>query len=750
MRLVRFFFFLFFLFSLVITSVSAVSFDDTNFVSIDGSVVVNVSEWLFDASEINIGSDYVDFVSLGCNSSGYVFGTKNFTSAGTYQLDDLFACGAVFSATEIFTEDSINDFSVYLLSDFNSSVPENFENDFYYSVFDITNPSNALDDNPSTYASVGSGASTMYFYNKFDIDSDGTDNNAPFYAVTFNHTWNDAGFTGTSTVTFEYLNSSGSWVSVGSHDVNTGGSYSYAVNDWVYGLRLRQIPTSCSVCSGLRLNEISINGYNFTQRADITTTGSLSFEFPPEDYNISYYFTNGYFNTTESKDYKSGITDLTSVNHSDTSLTLYDLYNSGFVSSSCYYDGYESSSALEHFFVTQHTQNDLRCYGGGYNGTPYDTSTITSYPYSFVYNISKVPAVNITIRTEANNSLITELVTMEFVSNTTAFTNTTTTGTFYDDSIPTGAYTITFSSANFTSRQYQATFNEFTYQELNAYLVPTGSPNTVFTFKDRDTSNLLEDVILTVEANVDGVWTVVEVLSSDITGKAQFDYVASKAYRFTASKTGYTSKTWELNPILFSSYVINMVKDVDEAETGALTGVSIRITPSTYYNGAANNVSILFANPRGNFLSYGYNVTFNGLTNTTSGANVYGSTLTTTINVYNASINDVVTLKYYYVLADGTRHDFTKTYSLAVDADGSWLKNLGQDYGLGLFERLLIMTVITIVVAGVVAVFSNEIAGGVTAMFIWGFFVWTGFVSYWVVIPSLVFLTILVMWRSSR
>jgi hypothetical protein len=56
---------------------------------------------------------------------------------------------------------------------------------------------------------------------------------------------------------------------------------------------------------------------------------------------------------------------------------------------------------------------------------------------------------------------------------------------------------------------------------------------------------------------------------------------------------------------------------------------------------------------------------------------------------------------------------------------------------MGLFERVLIAVLITIVMAGLITKFLNIIAGLTTGLFIMAYMSYIGFIDWWLIAPTL-------------
>jgi len=88
---------------------------------------------------------------------------------------------------------------------------------------------------------------------------------------------------------------------------------------------------------------------------------------------------------------------------------------------------------------------------------------------------------------------------------------------------------------------------------LNSYLIESAY-NSVFTFKNIETGAILTGVQFAISRDVLGVPTLIQTLASDITGRIKLYYTPDVEYSFVASLSDYETKTFTLNPVIFSSY----------------------------------------------------------------------------------------------------------------------------------------------------------------------------------------------------
>lgn len=418
-----------------------------------------------------------------------------------------------------------------------------------------------------------------------------------------------------------------------------------------------------------------------------------------------------------------------------------------------YEANYTTITGLVEAFAIHNTYNiTIDAFGYAlYNNV--QNVTISSGDQNLVFYLQKNNGVAINIYNEANGSSLngTSVTIYTYNGTTLIQTNTTSTGeiSFYE-LIPAN-YTFRFEATNFAVKEYYVEVGNRSFQTLNAYMLQTAY-TTIFTFLDETNGNTIQDVTLIIQRYINGSLQVVSSLTSDITGRVQFNYQQNTPYYFTASKTGYNTKPYTLNPILFSSYNVKVTPSTTQTYESDYSGVTITYTPTFFTNGQVNTLSFTFGSPEGRLNAYGFNVTYKGITSQDTGSNAYGEVLSTTINITGASFQDTAQVRYYYTTSDGATNNYAFNIQIVGSQSGNYtiFSNKGQTYGLGDFERILILTIIIILVVGAGTMFSGQFIGGVLGMFVLGFFGYMEFISWWVTYPTLVFLFVYIVWGSSR
>lgn len=384
----------------------------------------------------------------------------------------------------------------------------------------------------------------------------------------------------------------------------------------------------------------------------------------------------------------------------------------------------------------------------------YANVTITETTQNVTFDLYTTNSIDIFIFDETTGLLInTTNITITKILGVDQEENITSTGTISYMDLIAGNYTFDFAGEFYPSRTYTVTIGNKTYQTLNVYLLANSTDAVIFNFQEFSSNVVIEGVTLQISKIINGTDTLIAVLTSDITGNTQFYFDTIGRYCFVASKTNYQSKSFCLNPIIFSSYKIRLETSVDLSTGDDYEEILIEFTPKRYWNNQNNTITFTFANPKGALTNYGFNATYNFTTVTASGTNAYGGTITQELEITGAEYGDKVILEYYYKKSgDSEFRTFKEIYEIYgySPTQDSLLDNPPDDYGLGEFEKTLISVSITLLVAGASAFYGGPLAGGVMALFIMAYLMYVSFLNFWVGIISIILLFIVVTWRSQK
>jgi hypothetical protein len=201
---------------------------------------------------------------------------------------------------------------------------------------------------------------------------------------------------------------------------------------------------------------------------------------------------------------------------------------------------------------------------------------------------------------------------------------------------------------------------------------------------------------------------------------------------------------------MFGTYNVFMQKSVVLNYSMDFDDIALIYSPTTFYNGIATNFNWLISSPGGQLTSYSIRLTYPGGTSLASGVNAIGEQLLTVVNVTGADAWDLVTLEYNYTSTISGVRTFLVTLPIITNGTGSgtWMSLKDKTYGLGLFERILIVTIIVIFTVGIATMVGQPVPGIAVGVFVFCFLAYMGFVPVTAVLPSIVIGIIFLMWKS--
>lgn len=325
-------------------------------------------------------------------------------------------------------------------------------------------------------------------------------------------------------------------------------------------------------------------------------------------------------------------------------------------------------------------------------------------------------------------------------------TNTTTNGTLYFDFLPDGNYSVKVNAANYTQRSYFVTVADRSTQILNVYLT-TGS-TSIFTFVDQNTGNTLPGVVTSMDRSFSGTWVTIQSVESGPDGRSQFVYEEGVRYRFTNVLNGYQTNLFYLDPILFSTYTVQMTASATSSNEEG--GVGVTFTPKTFFDQILNNLTFIITSPEGLLENYSLTVDYPGGTNNTNGTNSYGGTdlITFVPNAGNWLGTVNITIDY----TTTTGGEFTNTYTYALQGGSTnqtFYNAASDDYGLSDFEKIFIATTITLFIWGGLTLAAGSSIGAFIGIAAMGLFAAIGFVPFLAWLISALAAFSLLSWRST-
>lgn len=512
--------------------------------------------------------------------------------------------------------------------------------------------------------------------------------------------------------------------------------------------------------SGARLNNFNISspGINGTTAGQINLTVAVG--------NVSVIGTAaGYVNTVNVSPVLIVYDGLTGANMTGFYSANITFNISDFVSGETLYNYTVNVTSLNYTYSEGGVSIDKNLTMGLINGSYNLTVIKDNYViYNGNFSVNGSGFVNVTLYPnpssiqvymyyEENGTLITGTsITLTVSGSITEDTYSSSTGFIYVENLTAGNYTLKFTGGNFSIRRYSVTVGTNTTQILNAYLI-YNAEETIFTILDKDTGGVIQGAEISMLRSIGGSLVVVESRTSDVSGRALFNFLEGARYSFVITHPSYTSKSFVLDPILFNSYDVLLTKSTTQQDDTDYSLVSSPvISPTIYYNNQSHNFSFILVSPSGSLVSYGVNLSYPGGSVGAVGSNANGGGFDLVVNISGASLGDYVYLNYFYETSVYGRKNFTRSYSIITVGNliGTLEGGKGNTYGLGDFELILIATGLTMFAAGAAALVAGATGATLAGLFVLGFFAYQQYIPLSAILISALVGVVLIMWRSSR
>lgn len=382
--------------------------------------------------------------------------------------------------------------------------------------------------------------------------------------------------------------------------------------------------------------------------------------------------------------------------------------------------------------------------------TNYKNITIADLEENETFSLYSNNSIFISVFDEDTTYLITGTnITITISGNATEEVYYTTTGYLFAEALLDGEYTVKLIGGNYSLKSYSITVADRSTQTLNAYLSAI-SEDVTFSFTDYDSPGLaLDGVSMTMYRQINSTWTVIQTKTSDISGRALFQYVPGVQYKFFASYSGYDDKLFYLDPVLFTSYAIRMEKTTVISDAPGYNDISLIYYPKAYLTDEINNFTFNIASPSGSLTEYNLSLYYPGGSDSYSGSNALGEEFNFLFNISGASTLDYVNISYCYDTTIATQKCYNFRHLVYGSAgNNTFLANQNNTYGLDLFSRIIIATIIVLIVAGVLTMFAGSLVGLASGLLIFGFLVSTGFIPLWAILPGALVGFILILRRT--
>jgi len=612
-------------------------------------------------------------------------------------------------------------------------------------------------DATRNYDYWGSGPSTTYFeINASDIyDGSHIQNfsalvNGTYYSTTNGTVTTTIAINASLVFDVSIINATddGGYFNLSTEDVNLSENFEGDLWQSEIILGASELMTNHTLTGYFLINGTNASSINYLK------AGSYNFSFV----NASYYPMELIYNATALFNGSINVTDVYGTQLNITVLNAFTglgLSNfSGWIANSDYnmnttFNSSSDSTLMNLSFGNYSVFVDNEDYAIS-NSTNYEDIEVTLASEYLNFSLWSNNSIMIYIRDETTNNYITSNITVTIDGENSSVTNYTSTGQLFVQDLLDGNYSIKFSASNYTVKTYTVTVAARSTQTLNAYLSSEYEYVTL-TVVDDLSGGTIEGITLQMSRQINSTWTVVENKLSDVTGRAQFSYIPNIKYRFYLSGTGYESKTFDLDPILYSSYAIRMDRNVTVSQPWDFAGISVNYYPTDFRNNETNNVTFFIASPDGSLESYGILIVYPGGSVNQSGNNSIGDEFTLEFNITGAVFGDTVDITFWYDTVFSDNKSFFNAY--LVDgfnaSEYTFVKNKDKTYGMGILERAGITVLAAGAVAGMAYFATGPIGALVFGIFVEGVAAYIGFIPLWLVLIPTLIAFMLILNRSS-
>lgn len=362
--------------------------------------------------------------------------------------------------------------------------------------------------------------------------------------------------------------------------------------------------------------------------------------------------------------------------------------------------------------------------------------TLTANTYQHINDtLAANNSVTVYLYDEETSLPIMENISLAITGTNYSLTTSTATSTLLIEALPANSYTFQFSGANYTVKSYLVTVSDRSAQNLNAFLSKSTS-TVIFTINDYNSGLAIEGANLLVERMYNGSFTTVDNKLSDITGRVQIVYLPNTLYRFTASKTNYSSKVFTLNPVIFSTYTVSLIRSSSQISNQDYANVGVNFYPKSIENNVNTTFTFIIVSPLGKLENSSVLVKYPGGSQYQSSSNAYGATFTFVLNVSNAPFGSKVNLTYAYKATDVTFKIFN--YPLEIygytGANQTYIDLKNHDYGMGPGEKIILLTVAVMILAGFAYAIAGLGPGLAVGLIVFGIGVYLNFANIWAIL----------------
>jgi hypothetical protein len=298
--------------------------------------------------------------------------------------------------------------------------------------------------------------------------------------------------------------------------------------------------------------------------------------------------------------------------------------------------------------------------------------------------------------TELGGVLVTNATTITLSNQFNSYSGTTVNGSLRFINITTGNYSFTTNNSLYSVRTGYVVVADGSNQTYNIYLA--NSTAVLLNFRAVGGA-AISGVFVNVKSFVNGSLVSVESGLSGVDGAFQFGGLMNKYYFISVSKDGYAPYSFELNPILYTSYTIPLSVLV----SGTVTPTAYAVWyPNTFIKGRSTDFRIQFYSPYNSLISYSYFLDYPNGNDSNIGFSSGGETFSNSFIIVNGSRNDFVRLNITWFLSDGSSQTNSYSYPLIVQLTNRTIMT-GNDKGYGFLigDKVFLTAIILLIVMGI-------------------------------------------------
>lgn len=436
-----------------------------------------------------------------------------------------------------------------------------------------------------------------------------------------------------------------------------------------------------------------------------------------QTFNIPFYLNNKMVNV--------------STRCEDTSSTL--LYNLTFNYLQLLYANITSNTTITNTTTLIHGINNYTSECINHFGS--DNETTTRGVYLLNYNV-------VDEGTLQRVNTLTNVGFQAATSYNTSFNNGTANIT-----LPSSGFTSIFSVSGYNTKYLVVSADNYSIQNITVYM--SNSSNTVvFTVVDGDAATqLLEGVLVQMYRTIGESDVLIDSHYTDVVGQVQFYYTEGVSYTFKLNKEGYVSKTFTLSPIIQNAYTIKLSKSTTLGTMPDYSSVFVSYNPTTYSSPSVGTFTFILTAPGSILTYYGYTMTYPGGVITHSGTSPTGQEWSDAYTIGIVPYGSTVNLTYFYNSTLSGYRSFKTSFRINTASNLLMAANQNNNYGLGLFEKTFVSTIIIIFIAGIGGLAAGFAAGLVLSILTILFLLYIGFISWWSFGITLFIAAMILFWR---